>query len=87
VKALAAERENWNCDKCRTEKVRMLQEELQNALRQIDELKARNRELEEKLLLVEAGKRKTVPAKQKVAKCMVVGDSLLHNVGAEHEDM
>jgi hypothetical protein len=50
----------------------MLQDELQNALRQINELKARNRELEEKLLLVEAGKRNTVPAKQKVAKCMVV---------------
>jgi hypothetical protein len=25
VKAQAAERENWNCDKCRTENVRMLQ--------------------------------------------------------------
>jgi FtsZ-binding cell division protein ZapB len=47
VKALAAERENWNCDKCTTEKVRMLQEELQNVLQQIDELKARNRKLEE----------------------------------------
>lgn len=34
--AQAAERENWNCDTCRTEKVRMLQEDLQNALRQID---------------------------------------------------
>jgi len=33
VKAQAAERENWNCDKCRTEKVRMLQEKPQNALR------------------------------------------------------
>ena len=43
MKTQAAERENWNCDKCRTEKVRMLQEELQNALRQIDELKAINR--------------------------------------------
>jgi lysophospholipase L1-like esterase len=29
----------------------------------------------------------TVPAKQKVEKCMVVGDSLLGNVGAEHVDM
>ena len=46
VKAQASEIEKWNCDKCRTEKVKMLQEELQNALRQIDELKARNRELE-----------------------------------------
>jgi undecaprenyl pyrophosphate synthase len=77
VEPLAAERENWNCDKCRTEKVRMLQEELQNALRQIDELKARNRELEETLLMVEAGKRDTVHAKQKVAKCVVVGDTVL----------
>ena len=25
---IAAEREKWNCDKCRIEKVRMLQEEL-----------------------------------------------------------
>ena len=28
VKTQAAESENWNCEKCRTEKVRMLQEEL-----------------------------------------------------------
>ena len=49
VKAQTAERENWCCDKCRTEKVRVLQEKLQNALRQIDELKVRNRELEAKL--------------------------------------
>jgi len=51
VKAQAAGRQNWNCDKCRTENVRMLQEDLQNALRQFDELKARNRELEAKLLM------------------------------------
>jgi hypothetical protein len=56
-------------------------------LRQIDELKTRNREIEEKLLLAGAGKRDTVYAKQKLAKCLVVCDSVLHNVGAEHEDM
>jgi len=33
------------------------------------------------------GKRGTVPAKQKVTKCMVVSDSMLRNVGAEHADM
>jgi hypothetical protein len=55
VKAQVAERENWNCDKCRTEKVRMLQEELQNAHRQIDELKARNREREAKLQMGRVG--------------------------------
>ena len=46
-----------------------------------------NRELEEKLLLAGAGKRDTVTAKQKTAKCMVVGDSVVRNVGAEHTDM
>ena len=83
MKAQAAEREKWNCDKCRTEKVRVLQEDL----RQIDELKARNRELEEKLPLAGAGKRDTVPAKQKTAKCMVAGDSIVRSVGAEHAYM
>ena len=52
VKAQAAEREYWNCVKCRNEMVIILQEDLQNALRQIDELKARNRELEAKFLTV-----------------------------------
>jgi hypothetical protein len=33
-------------------------------MRQIDDQKFRNRELEEKSLLVEVGKRDTVPAKQ-----------------------
>ena len=87
VKAQVAERENWNCDMCRTEKLRMLQEDLQNALRQIDELKARNRELEAKLLMVGTGNRDTMPTKQKVTKCVVVGDSILCSVGAEHADM
>ena len=87
VKALGAERENWNCEKCRTKKVRLLQEEQQNALRQIAVLKDRNRELEEKLLLVEGGRRDAVPAKQETAKCMVIGDSVLRNIGAEHADM
>ena len=66
MKAQAAERENWNCDKCRTEKVRRLQEELQNALRQIDELKARYRELEAKLLMAGTEERDTIPTKQKI---------------------
>jgi hypothetical protein len=40
------ERKKWSCDKYRTERFRRLQDKLQNALRQIDELKSRNRELE-----------------------------------------
>ena len=57
----------------------MLQEDLQNALRHIDKLKARNSELEEKSLLAVAEKRDTVSA-----KFMVVGDSESRSVGAEH---
>jgi hypothetical protein len=53
----------------------MLQEDLQNALRQTDELKSRN--WEEGFSV----------CKTKVAKCVVVGDSFLRNVGAEHADM
>ena len=82
MKTQAAERENWNCENCRTEKVRMLQEEMLNAPRQIDVLKARNREPEEKLLLARAGKRHTVHAKHGLVKCMVGDDSMLHNFGA-----
>ena len=46
----------------------MLQDDFQNALQQIDELKARNRELEEHLLLARAWKRDAVTAKQKTEK-------------------
>ena len=65
----------------------MLQEELQNALRQIDELKARNRELYAKLQMTGTGERDTITTKQKVTKCLVVGDSVVRNVGAERADM
>jgi hypothetical protein len=76
LKAQAAETENWNCDKCRAEKVRMLQEELQNAPRKVDELKARNRDLGAKLQMAGTGKRDTMPTEQKFTKCMVVADNV-----------
>jgi hypothetical protein len=53
----------------------------------MDELKARNRELETMLLLVGNGKRDTMPTKQKFTKGKVIGDLILRNVGAEHADM
>ena len=62
--------------------VELLQEDPQNALRQIDELRARNGELEAKLLMAGTGN-----TKQKVTTCVVVGDSKLRTVGAEHADM
>ena len=63
MQAQAAERENWNCDECRTGKVRMLQDDLQNSLRQIDELQNRNRDLETKLLMAGTGKKDTMSTK------------------------
>ena len=87
VKGQAAERGNWNCENCRTENVRMLKEELQKALLQIDELKARNRELEAKILMAGTGISDTMPTEQKFTKCVVVGDSILRNFGAEKADM
>ncbi|PNF19592.1 hypothetical protein B7P43_G17139 [Cryptotermes secundus] len=76
----------WSCDKCRTERIRVLEEELQSALHQIDELKARNRELEEQVQRAGAGKSDAVVT-QKDTKCLVMGDSILRNVGAEHPDL
>ena len=64
--------------------MRILQEDLQTALQQTDELKARSSELEAKLLLTGAGKIETVSAKQKFTKRMLVSDSMLRNVGAVH---
>ena len=46
----------------------MLQEKLQNALRLIDELKVRNRELEVKLQMAGSGEKSSMPTNQKV-KC------------------
>ena len=33
------------------------------------------------------GERYTMPTKEKITKCMVVGDSIVRNVGADHADM
>jgi hypothetical protein len=33
------------------------------------------------------GNTDTMPSEQKFKKCVVVGDSILRNVGAEHADM
>ena len=45
-----------------------------------------NRELETKLQMAGAGVNDSIPIKQNV-KCLVVGDSLVRNVGTDHSDM
>jgi len=49
VKAQVAESGKWSCDKCRSERLRILEEKLQNALLQTDDLTRKNKALEEHL--------------------------------------
>ena len=60
MKTQAAERKNWNCEKYRTKNVRMLKRNCKT-LSKNGELNFRNRELQDKLLLVGVGKRDSVP--------------------------
>jgi hypothetical protein len=45
----------WSCDRCRWDRLRRLEEKLENALQQIEELKRKNKGLEEQLLGAVAG--------------------------------
>jgi hypothetical protein len=51
-----AEIGKWACDKCRSERIRVLEEELQDALHQIDALTRKNKTLEEQLRPATAGR-------------------------------
>jgi hypothetical protein len=87
---------NWmkagnGCDKCRSKRLTLLEEKLQNALLKIDELTRKNKALEEQLRFATAGRdvgrRDTVPADRKGGDCVVLGDSMIRNVGTECSDM
>jgi hypothetical protein len=56
VRAQVAESGKWVCDKCRSERLRLLEEKLQGALNQIDALTRKNKALEERLQLAGAGR-------------------------------
>ena len=59
----------WICDKCKSERLRLLKEKLQNVLLQVDDLTRKNKVLEEELRLStagkEAGRRDKVPEYRK----------------------
>jgi len=86
-----AESGKWNCDRCRSERLQVLEEKLRDAQIQIEELKWRNKALEEQILLTEngkdVGKGVTATVKPVVEKCLVLGDSIVKNVGAEKPNM
>ena len=89
VKIQVAESEKWNCYRCRSERLRVLEEKLRDAQIQIEELKLRNKELEVQLLRTgideNVGKRSTVPEKSEGVKCLV--DSIVRNLGADKSNM
>jgi len=56
VKFKVAESGKWNCDRYRSERLRVLEQKLRDAQIQIEDLKWRNKALEEQLQLAENGK-------------------------------
>jgi hypothetical protein len=80
-----------NCDRGRPERLRLLEEELQNALLQIEDLKYKNRALEDQLRKAEFGKGvdklNAVSEKQESEMCLVLGDSIVRHVGRERKNM
>ena len=87
VKFQVAERGKWNCDRCRPERLRVLEEKLRDPQIQIEGLKQRNNVLEEHLLLAgngkNVGKGDKVTVKPVRENCLVLGESILRNDGAE----
>jgi hypothetical protein len=91
VKLQVADNGKWNCDRCRSERLRILEEKLRLAHVQIEKLTRRNKALGKQLRLAEKGndveKRDTVTVKPRRERCLVVGDSIVRNVGADKSDM
>jgi len=78
IKAQVAESGKWIWNKHGSERFRLLEEKLQNALLQIDDLTRKNKALEEQLRLATAGRefgrQDRVLGDCKVGKCLVLGD-------------
>jgi hypothetical protein len=91
VRAQVAESRKWVCDECRSERLRLLEEKLQDALHQIDFLTRKNKALEEQLQMAAAGREDgrhdTVQGHLKGGEYLVLGDSIIRNVGTECADM
>ena len=91
VKIQAAVCGKWICDKCRSMKFRELEDKLSVAQAQIEELTRKNKELEERLRSAMNGKdvvmREAETVKSDSEKCLVLGDSIIRNVGEEESDL
>jgi hypothetical protein len=71
----------WSCDRCRWDRLRQLEEKLENTLQQIEELKWKNTEVEEQLRGAvagfEVGSCETVWRQDEGSECLVLGDSII----------
>jgi hypothetical protein len=81
----------WVCDRCRWEKVHLLEEKLQNALLDIEDPRRKNKRMEEQLRVAaasgsEVDKCDKVQGHHEGKKCLVLGDSVIQNVGTEHRN-
>jgi hypothetical protein len=88
VKAQMTDNGKWSCDRWRWDRLRQLEEKLESAVHQIEELKRKNRGLEDQLRGAVAGcdlgSRVTVQRQHVDAESLVLGDSIIHNVEADH---
>ncbi|PNF38209.1 hypothetical protein B7P43_G13474 [Cryptotermes secundus] len=82
VRAQMAESGKWSCERCRWGRLRQLKKKLENAMKQIEELKRKNSALEDQLRGAVA--RDDTEQRQQDAECLVLGDSIIRNVEAEH---
>ena len=75
---------------CRSGRLGLLEEKLQNALLQIDDLTRKSNAMEEHLRLAaagrEVGRQDTVPGSLKGGGCFVLGGWIKRNVGTECSD-
>jgi hypothetical protein len=73
------------------ERLRLLEEKVQNSLLQTDDLTRKNKALEGQLRLAtaerEVGRRDTMPADRKGRECLALGDSIICNVGSKYLHM
>jgi len=72
------------------ERLRLLEEKLQNSLLKFDDLTRKNKALEKELRLAtagrEVGRRNMVPGDRKGGECLVLGDSTIRNVETKFSD-
>jgi hypothetical protein len=91
VKGQLVDSGKWNCEMCKWERFCLLEEKLPNALNQIEDLKLRNKKLEEQLRVAatgnEIGRQVTVQKLHESEQCLVVGDSTIRNVGTGQNNM